>query len=202
MNIAVGMKKSTKCIGKYEAPLINRICQHFDSLGFKTFPHVRFNIAWGSSLSDIDVIAMRNNVVTAVEIKSRKDKISRATSQLNAMLDYVDYTYLATDRPLRNWQHSKSGVLLVEQNEIRVVRRASKITNEPRLESLFALPKKCLLRLLGVTQDSKLLKYDIAERILAVFDDETLRQCMKEIVLCQDCNENECPIINLVSEFS
>jgi hypothetical protein len=200
LNVAISIKKSTKSIGKYEAPLISRLCEHFESLGFKAFPHVRLNIAWGSCLSDIDILLIRDSLVTVIEVKSYRDKLARAEKQLEAISDYVDYSYVATDRLPRHWKSSRSGLLLIK-DDVRVVKRASKIVGEPKLDSLIALPKKCLLRFLGQPHQERLLKYEIALRIRNLFDDESIRQCLKEIVLCQGCSHNECPILGLVSSI-
>jgi len=200
MNAMIDIKKSTKFIGKYEAPLISRLCKHFESLGFKAFPHVRLNIAWSSSLSDVDTLLIQDNLVTVVEVKSHRDKLARAEKQLEAISDYVDYSYVATDRLPRYWKSSRLGLLFIE-DDVRVVKRASKIIGEPKLDSLIALPKKCLLQFLGQPHQERLLKYEIALRIRNLFDDESIRQCLKEIVLCQGCNHMECPILCLVSSI-
>lgn len=191
------IKKSTKSIGEYEEPIISRLCSHFESLGFKAFPHVRLNIAWGPSLSDVDTLLIQDNIVVAIEVKSSHDKLSRAQHQLESLSDYVDYSYVATDKLPRVWNSRKTGLLFVSQDEVSIVKRATQLMDKPKLDSFTALPKKCLLRFSGEKRQEKLVKHEIAHKIHHLYRNESIRDCLKEIAFCQNCTDTACPIVSL-----
>lgn len=196
------IKKSTKSIGAYEEPIIKRLCNHFESLGFRAFPHVRLNIAWGISLSDIDTLLIKDRIVVAIEVKSSHDKLSKAQHQLETVSDYVDYSYVATDRLPRNWASRRTGLLFVGQDGVKIVRRATQLMNKPRLSSISALPKKCLLQFSGEQHEEKLVKHEIARKIHREYGNGPIKECLKEIALCQNCSDVECPILHLTPTVS
>jgi hypothetical protein len=190
------VKKSTKCVGPYERPLINKLCTHFEGLGFQAFPHVRLNVAWGPCISDIDALLIYDNLVIVVEVKSCHDKFSRAELQLEAISDYVDYLYVATDKLPKHWSSHKTGLLLIKHDVIDIVKHAPQLSSKPKLDSLMALPKKCLAKFLNQHYQKKALKYELAQEILKHFGNEMLKGCLKEIVFCTECIEESCPILS------
>ena len=196
------IKKSTKSIGAYEEPIISRLCNHFESLGFRAFPHVRLNVAWGSSLSDIDTLLIQDNIVVAIEVKSSHDKLAKAQRQLESLSDYVDYSYVATDKLPRNWKSRKTGLLFVSQDGVNIVRRATQLTNKPKLDSFTSLPKKCLLRFSVEERHERLLKHDIARKIRQRYQNGPIKECLKEIALCQNCSDTTCPIMHMTHPVS
>lgn len=202
MNLLASMPRSTKRIGRFEQPLIARVTEHFEGHGYKAFPHVRFNIAWSSSLSDIDVLLFRDDLITVVEVKSKRDKISRAWDQINAISDYIDYAYVATERLPKSWESDRVGLLFVNESEVKELESAKRITGKPRTDSLFALPKKCLLQFLGESFQKNFLKAQIVSQVENHCSEELLRRCLKEIVLCHRCNEDSCPVLALVSNHT
>jgi hypothetical protein len=187
------VRNSTKAIGTFEEVLIKRVSDHFRQDGYKVFPHARFNIAWGSSLSDLDVLLIKGETLIVIEVKSKRDKIARAEQQLRSISGYVDYGYVATDRLPRCWDDPVVGLLLVG-GIVKTVHRAKRFAGRPAAESLSALRKKCLLRFLGEESDSRLLKYDVAERVRFMGSEESIRRCLKRIVTCEGNCETDCPI--------
>lgn len=188
------VRTSTKAIGKFEEVLINRVSDHFRQNGYKVFPHARFNIAWGGNLSDLDILLVKGDTLTVIEIKSKRDKISRAGQQMRRISDYIDYGYVATDRLPKGWSDPIVGLLLVGDT-IKTVNKAKRFKGIPTAESLAALPKKCLLCFLGKEPNSHLLKYDVAETVRSIGNEESIRQCLKKIVTCGECCETSCPAL-------
>lgn len=193
------MKKSTKSIGRFEEPIVDKVSRHFRSLGYRAFSHVRFNVAWSSALSDIDVLLLKEDSITVVEVKSKRDKLLRAGRQIEVISDYVDYAYVATDKLLKSWKMDYVGLLLVREDDVRVIKEAKRMIGKPRIESLFALPKKCLIHLLGKVNEKNRLKWEIIQQLDKQSSEEFLRKCLKEIVLCQSCNYDNCPVFNFIS---
>jgi len=188
------IRTSTKAIGKYEEALINRVSDHFRKQGYKVFPHARFNIAWGSNLSDLDILLVKGDTLTVVEVKSKRDKMSRAGQQIHNISDYIDYSYVATDRLPKSWSDSMIGLLLIGET-IETVKKAKRFTGRPTVESLFALQKKCLLCFLGEKSSSHLLKYEIAETVRSMGSEKAIHRCLKKIVICEECCKTSCPIL-------
>ena len=188
----VRVHNSTKVMGKFEESLINRVSNHFCQEGYKVFPHSRFNIAWGSSLSDIDVLLIKGDTLIVIEVKSKKDRINRAEKQMRTISDYIDYGYVATDRLPENWYNPAIGLLFVGET-IETIYKAKRFTRRPTTESLSALHKKCLLRFLGQESNSRFLKYDVAEKIRSMGSEASIRRCLKRIVTCEENCERDCP---------
>lgn len=194
MSNAVTLKKSCKAMGKYEAPLISNLCNHFVSSGFSAFPHVRLNVAWSSALSDIDALLIRDQTVVAIEVKSRQDNFSRAGYQLERLRDFVDYSYIAAEKIPHNFSDERFGLLLLNKGDIRIVKKAPALKYKPRIESLMALPRKCLVSFLGPSCPSRLTKHELATGIASAIDDDTIKKRMKAIVLCSGCVGKTCKI--------
>jgi hypothetical protein len=192
INGAIEVRKSCKAIGKYEAPLIATLCNHFVSSGFSAFPHVRLNVAWSAALSDIDTLLIRDQTVIAIEVKSRQDNFSRAEFQLERLRDFVDYSYVATEIMPRNFSSKHHGLLLFDDGSIKVVKRAPTLQCKPRIESLMALPKKCLFGFLSLSCPDRLTKHELTMGIVSTIDEDTIKRRIKEIVLCPGCANKKC----------
>jgi hypothetical protein len=188
------VRTSTKAIGKFEEVLIKRVSDHFRQHGYKVFPHARFTIAWGSSLSDLDILLVKNETLTVIEVKSKRDKITRAGQQMRRISDYIDYGYVATDRLPKHWDDPRVGLLLVGET-VETVDKAKRFKGRPTVESLSALQKKCLLRFLGGEPNSHILKYDVAETVRSMGSEESIRRCLKKIVTCREHCETDCPVL-------
>jgi len=196
------LKRSAKAIGKYEAPLINRICSYFASDGFRVFPHIRLNVAWSASLSDVDALLIKNETIVAIEVKSSQDKFSRAHYQLKAIADYVDYAYVATDRLPRNLFEGSIGLLQIAGDTVKIIKLAEPLEGKPTVQSLMALPRKCLLNVLDIYGQKGLLKYELAHMMRDSFDDGFLRLCAKEVAFCQECTLTRCPAMLLRKNYA
>lgn len=77
--------KSSKRIGKYEAPIIKKLEPFFQNQGFQVVPHARFNISWGNIISDIDLLLIKENKVGIVEVKSSHDNLKRAKNKFQTL---------------------------------------------------------------------------------------------------------------------
>ncbi len=128
-------------------------------------PHARFNIAWGSILSDIDLLLVGRGggggggaggggaarpAVAAVEVKSSRDDLRRAPAQVERLLDYADYAYVATDYVPRRFAVRGAGLIVVRGGRVDVVRsapRAARLGERRAAAAAAALPRKCLLRM-------------------------------------------------------
>ena len=104
-----GIASSTKRMGKYEKNLIDKLTVYFNENGYNVFPHSSLNIAWGSILSDIDLLLIKNNYLIYVEVKSKRDKILKGMEQIGRKKDYIDYAYIATNKNINNWTDTKIG---------------------------------------------------------------------------------------------
>ncbi len=107
--------KSTKRIGKYETIIINNLQKYFSKLGYHAIPHARFDIAWGSILSDLDLLLVKDDQLILVEVKSSKDNLARARKQIEATEDFVDRVYIATDYEPKNGLLEKLDELLLKK---------------------------------------------------------------------------------------
>lgn len=192
------MLESKKEYGKFEKPLIKRVCSFFKSEGYDVIPHARFNISWGCILSDLDVLLMRKNELTLVEVKSSRDNMSRAMHQIENKIDYVDFAYLATESFSPRFNTGKVGVILIDEASITISKVAMSLNNNPRLESVLAIQKKCMARLAGLENGaafSRLTKNELAEYLYNTFEGHALKTELKGIVTCDlNCEEN-CPIL-------
>jgi Holliday junction resolvase-like predicted endonuclease len=196
MVLTQNIAQSTKRIGKYEERIILRLTRYFQDNGYEAIPHSRLNIAWGSILSDVDLLLLKDHVLTYVEVKSSRDNIMRAKRQTERVMDYVDYAYVATDRKVRNWAVPNVGLIHVQEEAVTLVRRAKKFSKKPRFCSIIALKKKCLTRFFG--NDSHWLmvinKHELAQHVYAAKGTKCTRECLKEIVTCGESCDTYCPI--------
>ena len=118
MVLAQNIYKSTKRIGKYEEKIIQTLTNHFQLKGYEVVPHSSLNIAWGSILSDVDLLLIKDCRLTCVEVKSSRDNLGRAEQQIDRLMDYVDYAYVATDKHVKNWEMAKVGLIHIQENQI------------------------------------------------------------------------------------
>jgi hypothetical protein len=187
------IEPSKKAIGRFEKPLIQLVSQFFDQLGYKCYPHASLNLAWANILSDIDVLLVKDNALTVVEVKSKRDNLRKGRHQLLGIADYVDYAFVATDKRVRDWDDKEIGLILIEDGKPRIATEAKRFVSRPGMKSLFGLQKKCLVRMTG-RKSSYESKCDVAEETSLLGDDDTLKQCVKEIVICGRRCETDCPI--------
>ena len=203
--------KSTKHVGKYEKPVIELLGRYFSHQGYEVIPHARFNVSWGSILSDLDMLMiMDKRLLTLVEVKSRKDLLSRARRQVARIQDYVDYAYVAIEmQSLRAAKHRLNlphfaGVLVVDVMtcQVGVLKKAEWIRRSPTTTSISWLNKKCLSRMARAGQPVEQAsmhrmsrKWELADHIKNTAPAALLRDTLKEIVVCGRECENCCPIL-------
>lgn len=178
--------KSKKRIGKYEKIIIEELNDHFLKLGYSVVPHARFDVAWGSIVSDIDLLMIKNNKLIMIEVKSSKDTLSRAKNQINAVEDFVDEAYVATNYLPRKWPSMKAGRIIVTSKGVEVIKEAKKLERRPKLNTLLSLRRESLLRLSSDTMiiHKNMKKYEIASQILKD-NSKNLKLKLQEIVTCQ-----------------
>ena len=87
MVVTQNIHKSTKHVGKYEEIIIQSLVTYFQLNGYEALPHSSLNIAWGSILSDIDILLVKENQLVCVEVKSHRDKLSKAPKQIDRIKD-------------------------------------------------------------------------------------------------------------------
>ena len=194
MVLGQNIAKSTKRMGRYEEKIIESLKKHFLLKGYEVIPHSSLNIAWGSIISDIDVLLLKNQTLTCIEVKSSRDNLARAKQQIDRLMDYVDYAFVATDKQIKSLDVPNVGLLHVEGESITVLKRAKKFSSEPRFYSMVALKKKCIAKFFG-TKDSHIMivnKYELAQAVY--FKRNCSRECLKEIVTCAGICNVKCPI--------
>jgi hypothetical protein len=199
---AQNISSSTKHAGIYETGIINRLAGHFRDTGYDVIPHAQLNIAWGSILSEVDLLLVKRNALTYVEVKSRRDKFSKALRQIQRMKDYVDYAYVATDRVVNMRDLPNVGLIFVRSDQVTFLKEPKRFCSVPRFSSVVSLKKKCLLRLLGNgdTCPGNLGKYELAQYVLTTRRTECTRECIKEIVTCGETCDTTCPISKFVKQ--
>ncbi|EPA06872.1 hypothetical protein [Candidatus Nitrosarchaeum limnium] len=177
--------KSTKRVGKYELDIIKDLQKYFSNLGYHAIPHARFDIAWGSILSDLDLLLIKNDQLILIEVKSSKDNLSRARKQIDAIEDFVDEVYIATDYEPKKWPSRKAGRIIVRDNYVNIIRESKILNREPKLKTLLVLRKSSLNSLLINSESgNNLTKYQIARKIQQS-NTRNLKNEIKQIVTCQ-----------------
>lgn len=196
MIFARNIHKSTKRLGKYEEKIIKTLTEYFSVRGYEVIPHSSLNIAWGSVLSDIDLMLLKNQLLTYVEVKSSRDNLARAEQQIDRIMDYIDYAYVATDKHAPRFEISKVGLIKVEEQTVTILKKAKKFTTKPRFYSVATLKKKCLSRFFG-TDDRHMIpvrKYRLAQHVCTRNDCKLTRDVLQEIVTCGGLCSTNCPI--------
>lgn len=192
------MIPSRKKLGKYEHKLLRILISYFENKGFRVFSHVQLNISWGSIISDVDLVAIRNNALIGVEVKSKRDKFRPAFKQTDRIRDFFDRLYIASDKPEefleKNWQDWRIGLLLIKDGQV-IERKGKLLSKPPSHSSLVMLRKICLQRLSEIIHGySNRSKSELASNILHGMRDDHLRLILKSIVTCGRTCETVCPI--------
>jgi len=197
--VVANIRNSKKRIGKYEKVIIQRLAEYFSYKGYQVVPHSRLNIAWGSIISDVDLLLLKDGLLTYVEVKSFKDKVARATQQIEQVRDFIDYAYVATERKVSNWNLPNVGLIHVQEKSIKLLKRAKRFTGKPNFLSILSLKKKCLGKFFGSNIDYLMHvdKYDLAQNVCAVKAQECNRVYLREIVTCGESCSLACPVTEL-----
>ncbi|XHH10241.1 MAG: hypothetical protein ACFCUE_06310 [Candidatus Bathyarchaeia archaeon] len=200
------MLESSKKIGKYENPLMQKISGALSSDGYDVLTHVRLNIAWSNVISDIDVIAISEKETIIMEVKSSHDNFYKAFSQLKNLEGFADKLYIATDKPVNTikmdkWVDESIGLICVEEKKLKIIKPAKYFCAFPKVGAISQLRKKCLFHLanlLGVP--AYLSKAEIENRLVGTFNSLELKMVIKQIVLCEGNCEKNCILIpNMVA---
>jgi len=187
--------KSSKKVGIYEEVIIKKLIPFFKNQGYEVIPHARFNVSWGNILSDVDMLLIKDNKLTLIEVKSSKDHLERARNQIKKIQDFVDFVYIATDYHPRKWTFRNVGLLVVN-GKIDIIKTPKLIEKKPKLESVNWLQKKCLSRMIEEQGEkvTKLNKMELSCKIIKNSNQKSLKNEIKEVVTCGlDC-EYGCPI--------
>lgn len=177
--------KSKKRVGKHEEIIIKDLKRYFTDLGYFTIPHARFDIAWGSILSDLDLLLVKDDELILIEVKSSKDNLGRARKQIEEIEDFVDKAYVATNYYPSKWPSKKAGKIVVTNGEVEILKEAKILNRPPKLRTLLGLRKSSLHKLLDDSKNENVLsKYQIARRVYQSCP-ENLKGEIKQIVTCQ-----------------
>lgn len=185
------LKKSSKKEGKYEKYLVEYTSTFFLKMNYEVKKHISLNFAWGSVLSEVDIIAFKNNNITIIEVKSKNDKITHAKNQFNKLKNFIDYFYVASNGNINNNNFGEDIGLIKINNDIKIIKPARLLNNKILCEDLLRLKKKCLIMLNnGEKGEKHLLKKDIVKRVLTKYDGNKIKIKVKKIILCNyDCDK-------------
>lgn len=131
-NITVAsLSISPKREGKFERDIIPKVARFFQERNYETKEHVSMNLAWGKVLSEIDLVAVKHEEIVIIEVKSKRDKITRAKKQLDKIRILSDYCFIASDTMVKPDQLAlDTGILFLREERISIIREAEKV-NEP-----------------------------------------------------------------------
>ena len=187
---------SCKKIGKYEHVIMQKLMSFFTNEKYYAIPHVRLNISWGSIISDIDMLLIKDDTIGIIEIKSSHDHLQNAKRQILNIVDYVDFAYIATDFKPRKLPISLAGWIYVH-DEVVIKKHPKPISKTPSAHSVNSLPKKCLKRYLKHKGNlpNGITKYELTNNIMSHCT-KNLKNEVKTMATCgQECDTN-CPIWN------
>lgn len=194
------LKKSPKIEGKYEKDIILKVAEFFQNQQYNVREHISLNIAWGSVLYEIDLLAIKEQEITIVEVKSKKDKLMKAKKQIDRLRGLIDYSYIASDLIInQSYFRNDVGILFVEYDKVIIIRNAQKINEPMTKDILMKLRKKCLIRLLGSSKiGNKIAKQNLVNLIIKKYKRERayeLKTKVRDIVFCSN-NCTSCSINN------
>ena len=202
MEIA-NLSHSRKVLGKYEEPIMDALSTHFNRLGFTVATHVRINIPWSTSISDIDMIMMdQDRNIIVVEINSKKDNLKRAQKQLEELFSYgiVDFAYVATDYMPRKFELAAThgvGLLVVDTNSqlVDIVVKAKQRPPKFGSRSFSGMYNICLTRLQNINYQTN--RFYMALDLQRAWDKgerKITRDLLQDIFFCKHDCEGDCPI--------
>jgi len=179
------LNHSPKKNGRYEEVLIDRIFNYYKERRYNIRKHVAFNIAWGSVISEIDLILQNYNEITIFEIKSKQDKIQKAHIQIEKFKKYADYIYIVSDSLIdRNMFEEEIGLIYINRN-IDILREAKKIFYNIEDKDLKKLKKACLFKLINSdVNKEKTNKNKIIDMIMKKYSQEKINRLFREIAFC------------------
>lgn len=182
------LEKSPKKEGKLERDIIPKVAKFFRERRYETKEHVSMNLAWGRVLSEIDLIATKEEKIAVVEVKSKRDKVIRARRQLDKMRSLADYCFIASETIVRESCFSDdTGILLVGDDRIWLIRDARKLNEPVTKGTLLSLKKECLMELSGEAGLCRRMSKDsMADFLLDNVSARDLKRKVKGVVFCSD----------------
>jgi len=179
------LDKSPKLNGKYETLIINQLIDYFNNNDYEVQSHISLNIAWGSVLSEIDLILFKNNDITVVEVKSKNDKITSVYKQIETYKKFADFIFIASNDMLYKYNLNKDVGLIYVNDEVNIIRKASRINNLVYYNDLKTLKKKCLLKILDDNISiKKHSKEDIINLIKYKIQHSEVHNEFKKVLFC------------------
>jgi len=184
------VRSSSKNLGDYEEPLMIKISEHFQELGFQTHPHSSLNFAWGGMVSDVDVLMVKDSLLHGVEIKSKKDNVKRAKKQIERLSHYVDYCYLAVEKmPKRLVENA--GLIVVDDWGVKIIKEAPLVDGFDK-RTFRTLKRTCFTKIFNTTRYGN--KHDVVDYIWAIYSTDKLKSLFRRILLCSEKDCSNCPL--------
>jgi len=199
------MLKSNKVIGNYEKPILINIKNYFEKCGYISYIHSRLNLAWSKIVSDIDVVAFKNNETIIIEVKSSHDDFYKAFKQLINISGYADKLYIATDKKFNdiskvNWVNNDIGLIYVnKEGNIEIIKKAKYINNVSK-NHFIKLKKKCLYELVKNLNISKKNTKQKMTDILFKHKKINYKKILKLIAFCNFKCTNKCIYDNIFNK--
>jgi len=185
------IKKSTKREGKYEKELLLILNNYFLKNGYNITSHVSLNFAWGSVLSEVDILALKYDKITIIEIKSKHDKILEANKQFNKIKNYIDYYYIASNSNINENNFNEKIGLLKINDDIKILKNAKYLNNKIIKNDLLKLRKKCLIKMCVKTDSNIYInKEKLSDIIIRTYNDDKLKKTIRKVLFCnRQCKE-------------
>lgn len=190
-NIGISsLNKSPKKEGIYERVIIDKLAIFFNKKGYQILKHASLNVAWGSVLSEIDILGTKKNKIIAVEVKSKKDKLQHARTQIEKIKYFIDYCYVASDTSFNSKIFDDEiGIMLVSKN-VYIIKKATPLKENVTKDALLNLKKKCLLKLVGDKKYRREKKETLVKMIFTKYCTTELNNFVRMIVFCpQNCEK-------------
>lgn len=178
------LSASPKKEGKFEKEIIPKFALFFQEKNYETKKHVSINLAWGKVVSEIDLIAIKNDEIIIIEVKSKKDKIFRAKNQLEKIRPLVDYCFIASDTLVEPEQIAlDTGILYLNDENIRLIRDAKRIYEPISKDFLLTLKKESLINIYkDFPKRHNMTKNELASIVIENTDPLELKERVKEVV--------------------
>lgn len=200
------MLPSHKQVGNFEEKIIKKVKKYFQNEGYLVYTHSRLNVAWSTILSDIDILAILNDEVIITEVKSERDNLNKAFTQLQNIKGFSDKLFIATDKNIKNinldkWEDEDIGLLHVKNDVIKKIKIAKNIQHLPDDEAFIKLKKKCLVKLVKLLGlPSSMTKKQMEIRLRENYNEYDLKLIAKNIALCNENCDTGCILDPKLSE--
>lgn len=82
---------------EFEKDIVSEVRKFLEYENYEVKEHISINATWEPILYEIDLLAVKGNDITVVEVKPRRDKISRAKDQIDRFPSLIDYGFVTSD---------------------------------------------------------------------------------------------------------